>query len=146
MESWASLPADVIKQLFKSCGLNINVDGSEDNAIHCFKESKPCATGREMLKSQMEVLKDLEDETNPFLSSISVIDSDIEEVGNEIFVFRFGNEISRRRKRRRTNRRGRNLKRHLFLKYLFLSSVFLFIMYMGITVIWKKNNYEESSD
>ena len=34
----------------------------------------------------MEVLKDLEDETNPFLSSISVTDSNIEETGNEIFV------------------------------------------------------------
>ena len=34
----------------------------------------------------MEVLKDLEDETNPFLSSISVTDSIIEETGNEIFV------------------------------------------------------------
>ena len=39
-----------------------------------------------MLKSQMEVLKDLEDETNPFLWSISVTNSDIEEAGNEIFV------------------------------------------------------------
>ena len=85
MESWASLPAD-IKQSFKSCGLNINVDGSEDDAVHCFKESQPCAAGREMLKSQMEVLKDLEDETNPFLSSISVANSDIKEARNEIFV------------------------------------------------------------
>ena len=86
MDSWASLLVEVIKQSFKSCGLNINVDGSEDDAIHCFKESQPCAAGREMLKSQMEVLKDLEDETNPFLSLISPTDSNIEEAGNEIFV------------------------------------------------------------
>ena len=86
MESWASLPAEVIKQSFKSCRLNINVDGSEDDAIHCFKESQPRVAGREMLKSQMEVLKDLEDETNPFLSLISPTDSNIEEAGNEIFV------------------------------------------------------------
>ena len=58
LDSWASLPAEVIKQSFKSCGLNINVDGSEDDAIHCLKESQPCAAGREMLKSQTEVLKD----------------------------------------------------------------------------------------
>ena len=51
-----------------------------------FNESQPCAAGREMLKSQMGVLKDLEDEKNPFLSSISVTDSEIEEAGNEIFV------------------------------------------------------------
>ena len=39
-----------------------------------------------MLKSQMDVLKDLEDETNPFSSSTNVTDSDIEEAGNEIFI------------------------------------------------------------
>ena len=36
LELRASFPAEVIKQSFKSCGLNINVDGSEDDAIHCF--------------------------------------------------------------------------------------------------------------
>ena len=86
MDSWASLPVEVIKQSFKSCGLNINVDDSEDEAIHCFKESQPCAVGREMLKPQMGVLKDLEDKKNPFLSSTSASDSDIEEAGNEIVV------------------------------------------------------------
>ena len=86
LESWASLSVEVIKQSFKSCALNINVDGSEDDVIHCFKESQPCATSRERLRSQMELLKELEDETNPFVSSTSVIDSDIEEAGNEIFV------------------------------------------------------------
>ena len=54
MESWASLLAEVIMQSFTSCGLNINVDGSEDDTVHCFKEAQPCAAGREMLKSQME--------------------------------------------------------------------------------------------
>ena len=86
LESWASLPVEVIKQSFKICGLNINLDDSEDDAIHCFKEFQPCAAGREMLKLQMEVLKDLEDEANPFLLSVSVSNSDIEEAGNEIFV------------------------------------------------------------
>lgn len=43
LELWASLPAKIIKQLFKSCALNINVDGSEDNVIHYFEESQPCA-------------------------------------------------------------------------------------------------------
>ena len=39
-----------------------------------------------MLKSQMDVLKDLEDEANPFSSSTNVSDSDIEEAGNEILI------------------------------------------------------------
>ena len=86
LDSWASLPNEVIKKSFKSCGLNINVDGSEDDVIHCLKQAQPCAAGRDMLKSQMDVLKDLEDETNPFSSSTNVTDSDIEEAGNEIFI------------------------------------------------------------
>ena len=38
-----------------------------------------------MLKSQIEVSRDLADETNPFLS-INVTDSDEEQAGNEIFI------------------------------------------------------------
>jgi hypothetical protein len=85
LDSWDSLPAEIVKRSFKACALNINVDGSEDYVIHCFKENQPCAAGREMLKSQMEVSRDLEDETNPFLS-IEVTDSDKEEAANEAFI------------------------------------------------------------
>ena len=84
-KSWKSIPTESIKRSFKSCALNINLDGSEDDVIHCFKESQPSAAGREMLKSQMEVSRDLEDEANHFLS-INVTDSDVEEAGNEIFI------------------------------------------------------------
>ena len=52
---------------------------AQKTMLFIVKESQPFLVGREMLKSQMEVLKDLEDETNPFLSSISVTDFDIEE-------------------------------------------------------------------
>ena len=86
LDSWASLSNEVIKKSFKSCGLNINVDGSEEDVIHCSKQAQPCATGKKMLKSQMDVLRDLEDETNPFSSSIHVTDFNIEEAGNEIFI------------------------------------------------------------
>ena len=85
LESWKSIPTETIEQSFKSCALNINIDGSEDDVIHCFKESQPCEAGKEMLKSQMEVSRDLEDEANPFLS-INVTHSDAEQAGNEIFI------------------------------------------------------------
>ena len=39
-----------------------------------------------MLKSQMEVPSNLKDETNPFLS-ISVTNSEAEEIGNKIFIW-----------------------------------------------------------
>ena len=38
-----------------------------------------------MLKTQMQLLRDAEDESNPF-SSQSVTDSDVEEAANEVFV------------------------------------------------------------
>ena len=31
-----------------SCALNVPVDGSEDDAIHCFKEEQPRSTGLDM--------------------------------------------------------------------------------------------------
>ena len=50
---------------FKSCGLNINTNGSEDGWIHCFQEGEPCQNGREQLISQLDVL-DEPDRPNPF--------------------------------------------------------------------------------
>ena len=41
---------------------------------------------RAMLKTQMQVLRDAEDETNPF-SSHSVADSDVEEAASEVFMW-----------------------------------------------------------
>ena len=66
LESWKSIPTESINQSFKSCAPNINVDGSEDDVIHCCKESQPFAADREMLKLQMEASRDLEDEANLF--------------------------------------------------------------------------------
>ena len=85
LESWSSSAVDIIKRSFKSCALNIKADGSEDDDIHCFKESQPCAAGKEMLKIQIQVLQDVEDEANPF-SSISVTELNVEETSNEVFI------------------------------------------------------------
>ena len=42
LESWASLFLEVIKESCKVCGLNLVLDGSEDDLIHCFKEGQTC--------------------------------------------------------------------------------------------------------
>ena len=73
LDPWDELPTDVIKKSFKSCALNLPVDGSEDDAIHCFKEGQPCNTGQAVLKSQLDILD--EPETNPF----DYTSSDVEE-------------------------------------------------------------------
>ena len=65
LDAWAELPSDVIKRSFTSCALNLPVDGSNDDTIHCFKEGQPCSTGRDMLQTQLEILR--EPDANPFL-------------------------------------------------------------------------------
>ena len=45
LEAWRRLDKTLIAKLFKSCGLNLKVDGSEDNLIHCFQNDQPCALG-----------------------------------------------------------------------------------------------------
>ena len=73
---WTELPTDVIKKSFTSCALNLPVDGSKDDAIHCFKEGQPCSTGEALLKSQLDILD--ESETNPF-DTEEYTSSDVEE-------------------------------------------------------------------
>ena len=45
LEAWKNVRIDVIKSSFKNCALNIVIDGSEDELIHCFKENQPCSAG-----------------------------------------------------------------------------------------------------
>ena len=57
MEAWRRLNKTLIAKSFKSCGLNLKVDGSEDNLIHCFQNDQPCALGSSILKEQLQLLK-----------------------------------------------------------------------------------------
>ena len=34
----------------KCCGLNLQIDGTEDHVIHCFKEGEACASRKDKLK------------------------------------------------------------------------------------------------
>ena len=74
LDARAELPTDVIKNSFRSCALNLPVDGSNDDFIHCFKESQPCSAGRAMLCMQLGILREPEI-ANPF----ECTDSDVEE-------------------------------------------------------------------
>ena len=49
------------------------MDCSNDDIIHCFKEGQPCNTGRAMLQTQLDILR--EPDANPF----AYTDSDVEE-------------------------------------------------------------------
>ena len=37
----------------KSCSLALGIDGTQDDLIYCFKESKKCAARKVLLKTQM---------------------------------------------------------------------------------------------
>ena len=76
LESWDRLEKYLIIKSFKSCGLNLKTDGSEDHLIHCFKEGQPCATGLDMLKEQQNLLSNSE-----YLNSnaFEITESDTEE-------------------------------------------------------------------
>ena len=73
LDAGTALLTDVIKTAFKSCALNLPVDGSNDDAIHCFKEGQPCSSGKAILHAQLDILK--EPDVNPFEAT----DSDVEE-------------------------------------------------------------------
>ena len=53
IELWKAVSNEIIIYSFKHCALNLKADGSEDDAIHCFREGKPCASGSRILKNQM---------------------------------------------------------------------------------------------
>jgi len=54
--SWAAVSEDMVKNSFRSCAVTTSTDGSNDSAIHCFKDHQPCAEGKELLKKETEKL------------------------------------------------------------------------------------------
>ena len=76
LESWSRIEKNLIIKSFKSCGLNLKTDGSEDHLIHCFKKGQTCANGLDMLKKQQNLLPHAEYlNSNPF----DITESDTEE-------------------------------------------------------------------
>ena len=64
MKAWDELTPETIVKSFKACALNIPVDGSEDEIIHCFKKNQLYHSGFEMLKQQLDILN--KPDVNPF--------------------------------------------------------------------------------
>ena len=68
LEAWSLLSTEIIKKSFKTCALNLPVDGSQDSDIHCFKEGQLCAAGLTSLQSQLSLL-DKSEHPDPFKTS-----------------------------------------------------------------------------
>ena len=77
LESWADISTELIKKYFPCCGLNLPIDGSDDNKIVCFGDEQPCSIGREMLKTQASML--LEPDDDPF----KITESDVKDANDE---------------------------------------------------------------
>ena len=48
--------------------MNLEIDSTEDNFIHCLKKGQPCKAGRQKQNSQLSILVDESDAVNPFIS------------------------------------------------------------------------------
>ena len=81
VESWDSIPEEDIAKSFKTCGITNDLDGNEDNEIHCFKPRGPVFRGRVLIqnacngKQMVELLEEIdlnEDEENGYLSDESL--------------------------------------------------------------------------
>lgn len=46
MQEWKEITSDVMKKSFKTCKLNLQTAGSEDDTIHCFTKDEPCKSGK----------------------------------------------------------------------------------------------------
>jgi len=86
VDAWNKLPKDLIIKSFKNCGLTIELDGSEDDQIHCFKSDGQIPNGQELLRQArilerererevVELLEEFdlaEDENNGYESDTSI--------------------------------------------------------------------------
>ena len=80
VDAWDSIPEEVIKDSFKTCGLTNAVDGSEDHLIHCFKMDGPIPNGSQRLHQKrinnivndfaggLDLADPAEDEENGYVS------------------------------------------------------------------------------
>ena len=82
--AWEAVPAETVKKSFLSCAITTDLDGNDDNEIHCFKPNQPCHEGRIAL--QQEVARflgsDDDDTSDPFVSD----DDEEETENNEVLI------------------------------------------------------------
>ena len=83
LKAWEQLSSETIKTSFKSCALNLAIDGAKDEKIHSFKEGQPCHKGKEILESQLSILT--EKDIDPFLQ-IDNNESDVVEATPEFLM------------------------------------------------------------
>ena len=76
LKAWQSLPKEIITKSFRVCALSLPCD----KEINCFNSSQPSYSGNELLKSQLSIL--IEPDENLFTSSLD--DEDVNSAAREL--------------------------------------------------------------
>ena len=79
LDAWSEVPCRMISDSFCSCAITVNVDGSEDESIRCFKKGELCEAGLERLKATIESIEQSQ-VGNPFEN---ITESDVEDASPE---------------------------------------------------------------
>ena len=88
-EAWKSVTTDVIVKSFRTCGITVNVDGSEDNEIHCLKAGEAAHAAASLISDATSKMLDPageaeSDDEDPFADIDSEDDEELE--NNEILA------------------------------------------------------------
>lgn len=88
VDAWKALPKNLIEKSFKTCGITNDMNGLEDDQIHCFAKDSPIPSGLSKLSAArtdqfcaqiMEQIDLNEDENNEFVDSdASIVEESFE--------------------------------------------------------------------
>ena len=85
-ECWSSLSTELIQKSFRSCGISVNVDGSEDAEIHCLKAGEVAALAAPAITDlTRRLLQEDESDEDPFASVDEEDEGDLEQ--NELVIY-----------------------------------------------------------
>ena len=83
IESWECITADIVKKSFLSCGISVEVNGSEDDQIHCLKQGGVASSARPLINSATTRMESRSEEEDLFAS----LEEDMDELEvNEIVI------------------------------------------------------------
>ena len=87
-EAWSSVSTEVVKKSFISCGISVNVDGSEDQEVHCLKDNEIAAADKtDIQQATVSLLAQSsvagEGDSDPFTDSAPFTDCDPDPVNED---------------------------------------------------------------
>ena len=66
-ECWEALSPELVQKSFHACVISVNMNGTEDEHIHCLKEGRVAANAREEIRKETATLRTAElDKSDPF--------------------------------------------------------------------------------